>query len=74
MKIIGLTYDLKSDWPAGPDDPIDANAEFDTEKTIGDIAAALESGGHRVVKIGHVRNLLKKIEDLVLELKLKDRV
>jgi hypothetical protein len=34
-KIVGITYDLKSDWQAySGDDPIDAAAELDGHKNI----------------------------------------
>ena len=33
-KIVGITYDLKSDWQGAHDDPIDAAAELDGHKTI----------------------------------------
>jgi len=61
---IGFTYDLRSDWAWHDDDPHDANAEFDKPETIAQIVAALESGGHDVVKIGNVDNLLKQLPGL----------
>ena len=50
-KIIGITYDLKSDWQASEDDPIDAAADLDGHKTIECLKAASESAGHKVVLI-----------------------
>jgi len=67
-KIVGLTYDLREDWKFSPDDPVDANAELDLEKTIETIVSALESGGHRVKKIGHVNNLLSSIDHLDVDI------
>ena len=67
-KKIGLTYNLKSDMKLSSDDPADLNAEFDSEETVNFIASALESGGHRVKKIGHVFNLLKHIDDLDVDI------
>lgn len=67
-RVIGLTYDLKNDWQVAKDEPTDANAEFDNEKTIGEIAQALEAGGHRVKKIGNVRNLLSQIDHLGVDI------
>ncbi len=61
-KIFGLTYDLKTDWVAHPDDPDDANAELDSPATMERIKLALEHAGHSVKKIGNARNLLKAIQ------------
>ncbi len=65
---IGLTYNLKSDVQLSAGDPIDLNAEFDSEETVNCIVAALEAGGHQVKKIGHVYNLIKQIEDLDVDI------
>ena len=47
-KIIGLTYNLKSDWKRQPDDPVDAAAELDGVATVDSIERALKAGGHTV--------------------------
>jgi D-alanine-D-alanine ligase len=61
---IGFTYDLKSDHPEDrPGDPEDALAELDVEETIDLVAQILASGGHRVVRIGNVRQLLQRLPD-----------
>ncbi len=67
-KIIGLTYDLKSDWIPSPDDPVDANAEWDKPGTIERIQEALEKGGHTTKKIGNVQNLLDQIDQLDVDI------
>ena len=67
-KTIGLTYDLKSDYVFKEGDPPDANAEFDHPSTVGVIAKAIESLGHKVVKIGNVLNLLRKMENLKVDI------
>ena len=67
-KIIGLTYDLKTEYVFQDHDPLDANAEFDHPSTIGLLAKAIESLGHTVVKIGNVHNLLKKIHTLKVDI------
>jgi len=67
-KIVGLTYDLKSDRPLKNDDPIDANAELDTIETVDYIAGALQSAGHTVKKIGHAKNLISQIEHLDVDI------
>lgn len=61
-KTIGLTYNLKTDWVRGPDDPCDVNAELDKPHTIERIIRAFESGGHTVKKIGNVHQLLSRLE------------
>lgn len=67
-KIIGLTYDLKTDYKFKEGDPPDANAEFDHPTTIDVIARGIESLGHKVVRIGNVDNLLKKIDSLKVDI------
>lgn len=57
-KIVGITYDLKSDWQGAHDDPIDAAAELDGHKTIECLKSALESAGHKVILIGGARQLI----------------
>lgn len=60
-KIIGLTYDLKTDWVKSVDDPIDATAELDGMDTVDALAQAFESAGHQVVRIGNVHQLLAAV-------------
>ncbi len=67
-KIVGLTYDIKPDYILKDSDPEDANAEFDHPDTIEVIKNAIESGGHKVVKIGNVRNLLRRIDKLDVDI------
>lgn len=68
MLKVGLTYDLKDDWQKRPDDPSDINAELDKPKTIDRVAAALESGGHIVKRIGSVYSLLAQIDRLDVDI------
>jgi D-alanine-D-alanine ligase len=57
---IGFTYDLKSDYSAlGFSEH--AVAEFDSAETVDAINGALESLGHEVVRIGHVRALAERL-------------
>ncbi len=65
---VGFTYDLKSDHPAQAEGPLDALAELDAQETIDLVARALESGGHRVERIGNVRSLLKRLPDLDVDI------
>ncbi len=63
-KLIGLTYDLKSDWQIREGDPVDINAEFDSLETIERIEKALCKGGHTVMRIGSAWRLLSMIDHL----------
>jgi len=67
-KIIGLTYDLKSDYKPKEDDPLDANAEFDHPQTVDLIAQTIESLGHQVKRIGNAENLLKNLNRLSVDI------
>ena len=60
-KTVGITYDLKSDWQRSKDDPIDAAAELDGQKTIECLKTALESAGHKIVLIGGARQLISRV-------------
>jgi D-alanine-D-alanine ligase len=66
---IGLSYDLKQEVELGQPGPEDALEEYDSPKTIEFIAAALETGGHSVVRLGGGReflnNILREKVDLV---------
>lgn len=57
-KVVGFTYDLKSDYAIGPQDAPDKLAEFDAEETIDFVAKAIEDNGHKVMRIGNVFKLL----------------
>jgi D-alanine-D-alanine ligase len=46
----------------------DALAELDAEETIGIVEDTLRSGGHEVVRIGHVRRLLERLPDLGVDI------
>jgi D-alanine-D-alanine ligase len=67
-KIIGLTYNLKSDWKYSPDDPVDAAAELDGITTVESIERALKKGGHSVKRIGNGFNLLKQLPGLDVDI------
>jgi D-alanine-D-alanine ligase len=56
---VGLTYDLRSEYPPHEDAPPDYYAEFDTEETVDYIEAALSSLGHRVHRIGNIQKLAR---------------
>ncbi len=63
-KIIGLTYDLMTDYTFGQNDPKDANAEFDHPKTVERIEKALSKVGHKVLRIGKALDLLERLEEV----------
>jgi D-alanine-D-alanine ligase len=68
MKIVGLTYDLKTDYKFKEGDPLDANAEFDSLSTVDVIADAIAANGFKVKKIGNAANLLEKIDNLGVDI------
>lgn len=60
---IGLTYDLKNDWQPDSNEPADANAEFDSLKTIESLEKAF-SKRYVVQRIGNVQQLMNIIDKL----------
>ena len=60
---VGLTYDLRDDYPPYVNAPPDYYAEFDTEENINHLAIAIESLGHQVCRIGNVYKLVRFIAD-----------
>jgi len=69
---IGLSYDLKEAVPLGQAHSDDALEEYDSLKTIEAIAAALETEGHSVVRLGGGRefliNILRENVDIVFNI------
>lgn len=59
---IGLTYDLRDEYLA-EGFTADQTAEFDSEETIFGIEKALNELGHETLRIGHIRNLVKLLND-----------
>jgi D-alanine-D-alanine ligase len=58
--LIGLTYDLKDDYLAMGFSEHQV-AEFDSPRTIEAIEQTLQSMGHQVQRIGHIRNLIDRL-------------
>jgi len=58
---IGLAYDLKEAALFTPGCPDDALEEYDSPETVEAIAAALETSGHSVVKLGGGRDFITNI-------------
>lgn len=59
--LIGLTYDLRSDYLA-LGFSLEATAEFDKEETIAGIEGALRDLGYATDRIGHAKALVKRLE------------
>ncbi|MBU3958387.1 MAG: ATP-grasp domain-containing protein [Candidatus Omnitrophica bacterium] len=68
MKIIGLTYDSKTDYQPKAGDPPDAHAEFDHPDTINILVSAIESQNFKVKRIGNINNLLETINALGVDI------
>ncbi len=66
--VIGMTYDLKTEYVFKAGDPLDANAEFDHPSTIDVICDALTALGHRVVRIGNMEQLLSTVNRLAVDI------
>lgn len=66
--IIGMTYDLKTEYVFKEGDPKDANAEFDHPDTVGIMAESIEAAGHKVVRIGNARSLIQQLDALNVDL------
>ncbi len=62
-KLVGFTYDLKSEYLNRCKSKVTVEdvVEFDTEITINEICEALEFSGYKVEKIGSLKNLLSKL-------------
>lgn len=58
--LIGLTYDLRSEYLAAGYGE-EETAEFDREETIDSLAGALERLGHRVDRIGNAKQLTQRL-------------
>ena len=58
--LIGLTYDLRSDYLA-QGYPADLVAEFDSDETIASLESTIQSLGHRTDRIGNVRALCARL-------------
>lgn len=52
-KCVGITYNLKSDFPRGENAPPDADAEVDDQQTVDSIAGVLSSAGYKVRLFPH---------------------
>lgn len=60
---VGLIYNLKSDCPVSQGEVEDADAEFEDEETVREIAAALERANYRVLLFKYDRSLARRLEE-----------
>ena len=60
--LVGLTYDLRSDYLA-MGFSMEDTAEFDKEETITGIESALRELGYETDRIGHAKALVKRLEN-----------
>jgi D-alanine-D-alanine ligase len=58
---IGIVYDLLGSLPLHPDDPPDADAEYEPEATVRALEAAIGFAGHEAIRIGSPHDLLGQI-------------
>ncbi len=59
---VGLSYNLKTHCPWGRGNVEDEAADYDDPQTIGEIAEALESAGHRVVHLPYDAGLFATLD------------
>ncbi len=55
---IGIVYELFGSYPRRPEDPPDADAEYEPEATLLALEAALRRLGHRPIRLGRPHDLL----------------
>ncbi len=69
MKLrVGITYNLKKDFPQPENQPVDLLEEFDVEETIDAIREALESEGHEVIKLGGDTGLIDRLKQTSVDI------
>ena len=64
----GLVYDLLGSCPRRPEDPVDAEAEYEPEQTVEVLEQAVRRLGHRPLRLGspHAEVLAGGLERLRL--------
>ncbi len=69
MKLrVGITYNLKRDFPHRENQPIDDLEEFDAEETIDAIRDVLKSDGHEAIKLGGDRGLIDRLRQTPVDI------
>jgi len=58
---IGLVYETFETYPRCEGDPLDAHVEFEPESTLEALEAAIRHLGHRAIRLGSPRALLKRL-------------
>jgi D-alanine-D-alanine ligase len=62
MKLrVGITYNLKKDFPHQENQPVDSWEEFDSEETIDAIRDVLLGDGYEVIKLGGDAGLIERL-------------
>lgn len=67
-KIVGLTFDLKTDYQLKESQPADTYAEFDHPLTIDLITDTIQALGHQVKRIGNAAALLENLDHLGVDI------
>jgi D-alanine-D-alanine ligase len=65
---VGISYNLKKDFPIQEDQPIDVLEEFDSEETVDAIRSVLERDGHEVVKLGGDAGLIDRLRKTSIDI------
>jgi len=65
---VGITYNLKKDFPYRENQPIDYLEEFDPEETIDAIRSVLERDGHEVIKLGGDTGLIDRLRQTSIDI------
>jgi D-alanine-D-alanine ligase len=65
---VGITYNLKKDFPQQENQPIDFLEEFDSEETIDAIREVLEGEGHEVIKLGGDTGLIDRLRETSVDI------
>jgi D-alanine-D-alanine ligase len=65
---VGITYNLRKDFPPRENDPIDQWEEFDSEETIDAIKGVLEKEGHDVFKLGGDPRLIDRLRETPVDM------
>ncbi|MFB3887004.1 MAG: ATP-grasp domain-containing protein [Thermodesulfobacteriota bacterium] len=69
MKLrVGITYNLKKDFPLRENQPIDELEEFDAEETIDAIRDVLQDDGHEVIKLGGDTGLIDRLRQASVDI------
>jgi D-alanine-D-alanine ligase len=65
---VGISYNLKKDFPIREDRPIDFLEEFDSEETVDAIRGVLERDGYEVMKLGGDASLIDRLRQTSVDI------